>query len=185
MPRVRASRLWLRFVAPLALAASVLASGCGGDSDGGGRLLSQEQAGDLLSTLTQVEQDVTDRDCTGAGEGVATLESQVDSIARLNRSLRRSLRASVRRLETLVSNACEATDTGTTTETTPTTPEPGPTGATGTTGDQGGEQPPPEEDQPQDKQPKEKKNGKVPPGQQDQGGGAGVPGESGSSGGGN
>jgi hypothetical protein len=182
MPRVRASRLWLRSVAPLVLAGvSLLALGCGDDSGGGGRLLSQEQAGDLQSTLSRVEQDVTERNCTGAGEQVATLESQIDSISRLNRSLRRSLRASVRRLETLVTNACD-TSTETQTETTPTTPETGPTGETGTTGEEGDEQPPPDEEQQKEKQPKENKKGKVPPGQQNEGGGAGLPGESKSNG---
>ena len=180
MPSARASGLWSRSLALLLVAgACLLALGCGGDSSESGRLLSQEQASDLLGTLNQVEQDVADRDCTSADEQVATLGSQVDAIARLKRSLRRSLRSSVRRLETLVTSACDTT-TEAPTETTPTTPETGPTGETGetgTTGEQGDEQPPPEEEQPKEKKPKENKNGKVPPGQQDEGGGAGLPGE--------
>ena len=188
MPRVRASRLWLRLVAPLVLAAaSLLASGCGGDSDGG-RLLSKEQAGNLLSTLTQVEQNVTERDCTGATEQVATLDSQVDAIARLGRTLRRSLRASVRRLETLVSDACEPAAAPP--ETTPTTPEPG------TTGEEG-EEPPPdvkqkaEEEKRKEEEAKRKEEEKQKEGtgnefrgQGGQGGGAGLPGESDPNGGG-
>jgi hypothetical protein len=182
MPSVRASGLWSRFLALLLLAgACLLALGCGGNSDGGGRVLSRAQASDLLGTLSKVEQDITDRNCTSASEQVATLQSQLDSISRLERSLRRSLRSSARRLETLVRSACD-TSTEAPTETTPTTPETGPTGETGTTGAQGDEQPPPEQGQPKEKQPKEKKNGKVPPGQQNQGGGAGLPGESNSNG---
>ena len=182
MPRVRASRLWLRTLALLLLAgACLLPLGCGGDSDGGGRLLSQEQAGDLLGTLRQVEQDVADRDCAGASEQVATLESQVGAIARLERSLRRSLRTSVRRLETLVASACEPAAEPQT-ETTPTTPEPAPTGTTGTEGDE--EQQPPDEEKPKDNK-GQGPDGQGPPGQQDEGGGAGLPGESNSNGGGN
>src|SRR5687767_14869912 len=125
MPRVRASRLWLRSVARLLvaglLAGACLITACGSDS-GSGRLLSAEQASDLRGTLSKVQEDVAARDCTGAAQEVSTLQSQLGSIARLDRELRRSLRASVRRLETLVSNACETTVTEPT-ETTPTTPE--------------------------------------------------------------
>ena len=114
MPRVRASRLWRRSVAPLLvaglLAGACLIAACGGDS-GGGRLLSSGQASDLRSTLSKVEQDVADGDCTAADQEVSTLQSQLDSISRLDRSLRQSLRASVRRLETLVSDSCDATTT--------------------------------------------------------------------------
>jgi hypothetical protein len=185
MPPVRASRLWLRKVALLLLAgACLLPLACGGDSDGGGRLLSQEQAGDLLGTLRQVEQDVANRDCAGASEQVATLESQIGAIARLQRSLRRSLRASVRRLETLVASACEPV-TETPTETTPTTTEPDPTGPTGESGNEGDEEQPPEEEKPnENKGQGQGPDGQGPPGQQDEGGGAGLPGESNSNGGG-
>jgi outer membrane murein-binding lipoprotein Lpp len=155
------------------VAVSLLAAGCGSDS-GGGRLLSRQQASDLRAKLTQVEQDVAAKDCTGAGQEVAALQTEIDSIRRLDRKLRSALRASARRLETLVSADCETTTTPTTT--TPTTPDEGVTGATGTTGSQG-EKP---------KKPKKpKKDGKVPPGQDEQppsdqgngGGGAVAPGE--------
>jgi hypothetical protein len=184
MPRVRASRLWRRSVAPLLVAGLVagacLIVACGSES-GGGRLLSAEQASDLRSTLTKVEQDVADRDCTGAAQEVSTLQSQLDSISRLDRSLRRSLRASVRRLETLVSDACDTT-TAAPTETTPTTPDEGPTGTTGTTGSEGDEEPPPDEEKPKKDKPNKGEDGQTPPGQENQGGGAGLPGESNSNG---
>jgi hypothetical protein len=159
------------------VAVSLLAAGCGSDS-GGGRLLSRQQASDLRAKLTQVEQDVAAKDCTGAGQEVAALQGEIDSIRRLDRKLRSALRASARRLETLVSANCETTTTPTTTTpTTPTTPDEGVTGATGTTGSQGDNQKKP-------KKPK-KKEKKVPPGQDEQppsdqgngGGGAVAPGE--------
>ena len=155
----------------VALTTGLLAvTGCGNDSGDGG-LLSRRQASDLRATLTQIEQDVSAGNCSGAAQQVSTLEGQIDSIRRLDRKLRSALRASTRRLNTLVSADC-----GTTTETTPTqtttTPEEGATGATGTTGPQG-------------KKPKKPKKEKTPPGQNEQppsngggdGGGAVVPGE--------
>jgi hypothetical protein len=163
---------WARRVLPFALAAAVLAPvGCGGDS-GDGRLLSRQQARDLRATLSQIEQNVTAGDCTGAAQQVSALQGQIDSIRRLDRKLRGALRASTRRLDALVSADCETTTKTTPTQTT-TTPEEGATGATGTTGEQG-------------KNPKKpKKEKKTPPGkdeespsaQGDQGGGGGTPGE--------
>ena len=162
------------------LAGACLIAACGGDS-GGGRLLSSGQASDLSSTLSKVEQDVADGDCTAADQEVSTLQSQLDSISRLDRSLRQSLRASVRRLETLVSNSCDTTTTAPP-ETTPTTPDEGPTGATGTTGSEGDQEPPPDEKKPKKDKPNKGKDGQTPPGQQNEGGGAGLPGESNSNG---
>jgi hypothetical protein len=179
------ARSWVRRALPVALAtAAFAAAGCGGDS-GGGRLLSQQQARELRATLTEIEQDVSAGNCTGAGQQVSAIEEQIDSIRRLDSKLRSALRASTRRLDTLVTADC-----GTTTETTPTqtttTPQEGATGTTGTTGEQG-------------KKPKKpKKEKKVPPGQggtppgQDeqtpsdqggQGGGAAAPGEGSADGG--
>jgi outer membrane murein-binding lipoprotein Lpp len=160
------TRLWPKLrsqaygVLPLGVvAASLLVAGCGSDS-GGGRLLSRQQASDLRAKLTQVEQDVAAKDCTGAGEEVAAFQGEIDSIKRLDRKLRSALRASARRLETLVSADCETTTTPTTTTpTTPTTPDEGATGATGTTGSQ-------DENQKKPKKPKKEK--KAPPGQDEQ-----------------
>jgi hypothetical protein len=147
------ARSWGPRVLLVALAAAILAaSGCGDDS-GDGRLLSRQQAGDLRATLTVIEQDVSAGNCTGAGEQVSALEEEIDSIKRLDRKLRSALRASARRLGTLVSADCGTTTPPTTTETTPTTPEEGATGETGTTGPQGEEK-------------KQKKEKKVPPGQE-------------------
>jgi hypothetical protein len=174
-----ASRL-RRWSAPLVLLAAVcvLAAGCGGGSSGG-KLLSQRQANELRSSLSQVEQDVAANDCPGAAERVAALQQQIDSIGRLDSSLRSSLRSSVRRLQTLVSQNC--TTTPQTDTTTPSTGDTGPTGPT--------EPIPDEKHKP--KKPKKPKDEESPstgttgPGQGDQnssghgntGGGAGVPGE--------
>ena len=152
------ARSWARRALPVALAtAALVAAGCGGDS-GNGRLLSSRQARDLRATLTEVEQDVSAGNCTGAGQQVSALEDQIDSIQRLDRKLRSALRASTRRLDTLVSADC-----GTTTQTTPTqtttTPQEGTTGTTGTTGEQGKEPKKPK---------KPKKEKKTPPGQDEQ-----------------
>jgi hypothetical protein len=175
---LRASRLGPLPAPLLALAAAVaFAGGCGDDS-GEGSLLSQRQASELRGTLNEVEQDVAAENCSGAAEQVAALESQIDSIRRLDRDLRRALRSSARRLETLVSDTCETETTPSvgTTETT-TTPEEGTTGATGAEG---------EKKPKENKKPKKEKPPKTPPGQGEEtppdegngGGGAGVPGES-------
>jgi hypothetical protein len=176
MLHVRALRLQR---APLlALAAfAVLAAGCGSDS-GDGKLLSQRQASELRGTLTQVEQDVDAKNCTGAEQQVAGLRDQIDSIRQLDPDLRRALRASTRRLETLVSQDCQTTPA-------PEVETPAPTPDEGTTGTTG----------PAEKQKKPKKEKKdestppgkdeqIPPGESGQGGGAGVPGESNPNGGG-
>jgi hypothetical protein len=177
MLHVPASRLRLRSTALLLLAAaSVLATACGGGSSSG-KLLSTQQASELRASLSQVEQDVAAKNCSGAAERVAALKQQIDSINRLDSDLRSSLRASVRRLDTLVSDSCQTTaaaPTGTTT-TTP-TPDTGATGATGPTG--------------KEKHKVKKEKQSTPPGQGDQGqqnggGGAGVPGETNPNGNGN
>jgi hypothetical protein len=175
MPFPRGSRSRLRRSSLLALvAAATIPLGCGSDS--GGRLLSQKQAGELRGTLSAVEQDVAAKDCTSAADEVSTLQSEIDGIRRLDRDLRSALRASVRRLETLVEDKCQTAPSQTQTQTTPTTPQEGTTGTTGATGPGG----------PKDKKPKKEKPPKTPPGQGEQGpsdkkgegGGAGVPGES-------
>src|SRR6266571_1780935 len=107
MPRVPASRLGLLYAPLLMLAAvSLLASGCGSSSSNG-ELLSRQQASELRAALTQVGQDVAAKNCTGATEQVSRLQQQIDSISRLDSNLRSSLRSSVRRLETLVSDSCQ------------------------------------------------------------------------------
>jgi hypothetical protein len=147
-------RSWTRRALPVALATAGLAvAGCG--DSGSGPLLSSRQAGDLRAKLTEIEQDVSSGNCTGAAEQVSALEQQIDSMRRLDRNLRSALRASARRLDTLVSADCGAGTETTPTETT-TTPQEGTTGTTGTTGATGE----------QGKKPKKpKKEKKVPPGQ--------------------
>jgi hypothetical protein len=178
MLHVPASRLRLRSAwLPLLAAVCILAAGCGSSSTNG-RLLSRQQASELRASLTQVEQDVSAKNCTGATEQVAALEEQIDSVKRLDRGLRSSLRASVRRLDTLVSDACQTTAT-TPTETTPATGDTGATGTSGATGPEG------KKEKKQKPGKKEKPPKKTPPGQDGQnspgnengGGGAGVPGE--------
>jgi hypothetical protein len=180
MLHVSASRLRLRSVwLPLLAAVGILATGCGSSSSNG-KLLSRQQASKLRASLTQVEQDVSAKNCTGATEQVAALQEQIDSIKRLDRDLRSSLGASVRRLDTLVSDECQTTAT-TPTETTPST---GDTGASGTTGAAGPEGKKEKKQKPgkKEKHPKEGatppgKDGQTSPGNGDGGGGAGVPGE--------
>ena len=162
-------------------AGACLIAACGDDS-GGGRLLSSGQASDLRSTLSKVEQDVADGDCTGAGQEVATLQS----------AGRLDLAAGPQPAATRCGPACAgsrrwcATQCDTTTtapaETTPTTPDEGPTGATGTTGSEGDQEPPPDEKKPKKDKSNQGKDGQTPPGQQNEGGGAGLPGESNSNG---
>ena len=171
MPHARASRLWLLF-APLFMLAAIclLATGCGGDSKKG-NLLSAQQASELRGTLSQVQQDVAASNCTGAEQQVSALQDQIDTIRRLDGNLRSALRASTRRLETLVSEKCQTTTT-TPTETTPTTPEKGTTGATGPEGKK------PKKGKPPKETPTTPGQGdQTPPGQQPGGGGAGLPGE--------
>jgi septal ring factor EnvC (AmiA/AmiB activator) len=166
----------------LALAAIAVLAGCGSDS-GSGRLLSQRQADELRGTLSQVEQDVAASNCTGAQQQAVALQDQIDSIRRLQGSLRRALRASARHLEALVNQKCAAPTTTTTTpETTntTTTPDQGTSGATGPTGK---EKKPKKEKPPKETPPGQ--GGQNPPGQTGGGGGAGVPGETNPDGGGN
>jgi TolA-binding protein len=171
MPHLRASRLRLQ-LGPLLLVAAILlvAAGCGDSKNE--RLLSTKQASELRGTLSQVQQDVAASNCTGAEQQVAALQDEIDGLKRLDSDLRSALRSSARRLETLVSEKCQTTTT-TPTET-PTTPDEGTTGATGATGDEGKK--PKKEKPPKEKPPAKEK--KIPPGQQDGGGGAGLPGES-------
>jgi hypothetical protein len=183
MPRPPASRLRRQLVPLLALAAVCLLATACGSSSSSGKLLSQRQAGQLRASLNRVEQDVASKDCTGAEQEVGALQEQIDSINRLDRNLRSSLRSSVRRLETLVSDSCVA-PTPAPTETTPTTPDTGTTGATGATGEEGKKEKKPKKEKPKDVKPPGK-DGQTPPGPQSEGGGAGVPGESNPNGSGN
>jgi TolA-binding protein len=172
MLHVRASRLRLQ-CGPLLLLAAIclLAASCGDSKHG--KLLSTKQASELRGTLSQVQQDIAASNCTGAEQQVAALQDQIDGIKRLDRNLRSALRSSTRRLETLVSDKCEATTT-TPTQTTPTTPDEGTTGATGATGDEGKK---PKKEKPPKKTPPGQDE-KGAPGEQGGGGGAGLPGES-------
>ena len=107
MPSVRPTRRRRTLGAAAALTLAVgLLSSCGDDSKSG---LSQERASNLRSSLDQVETRVTDRDCTGAAEQAATFRRQVDSLpSRVDRGLRDALEQSATRLETLVTEQCEA-----------------------------------------------------------------------------
>jgi hypothetical protein len=118
-------------------------------------LLSSSEAGNLRAALSQIQQEVAGGNCSGAGDRVAALETQVDSIHPLDRKLRSALRTSIHRLDSLVSADCQTQTTTTPTKTTPTTPDNGPTGATGTTGTTG-----------EQGKPKKEKKGKLPPGQE-------------------
>jgi len=183
MPSPRGSRSRLRLLSVLGLVATAaFPLGCGSDS-GGGRLLSQKQAGELRGTLSAVEQDVAAKDCTAAADQVSTLQSQIDAIRRLDRDLRSALRASTRRLETLVQDKCQTTTPSEPqVQTTPTTPQEGTTGTTGASGPEG-----PKGKKPKKEKPPKTPSGhdeKSPPGQEGGGGGAGVPGESGKDAGG-
>jgi hypothetical protein len=175
MLHLRAPRARPRLVTAMALAlVAASIAGCGGGSSGG--RLSRASASDLRATLDQVQQDVSERNCTGATEQVAVLEQQIDDLRRVDKSLRSALRGSARRLSTLVENQCQTTTVPTQTQTTP--------------------PPPPAEPPGQQKKDKKAKPGKGPkapptdttpttPGTGDQspttpdtGGGAGIPGES-------
>jgi hypothetical protein len=158
-------------------AATAILVGCGNDSSGKGRLLSAQESGNLQDTLTRVQQDVAAKNCTAAGQEVTAFQQEVDSIRRLNRRLRSALRASSRRLETLVSDNCQSAPAAPVqTQTTPTD-----TGTTGPSGKAKKEKKPKPEKPPKDTTPPGQ-DGQPPPGQQNGGGGAGVPGESGGDG---
>jgi hypothetical protein len=159
----------------LAAAAAILA-GCGNDSSGKGRLLSSQEANNLQDTLTRVQQDVAAKNCTAAGQEVAAFQQDVDSIRRLNRRLRSALRESSQRLDSLVADGCQ---TATAPAQTQTQTTPSVTGATGP--DKAKEKKPKSEKPPKEKPTPPGQDGQRPPGQQD-GGGAGVPGESGGDG---
>ena len=119
-----------KLLAAALLFAILAAAGCGSDSSNR-PLLSSSQAGELRATLSQIEQEVSAGNCSSAGDRVAALETQIDSIRRLDRKLRSALRTSARRLDALVSADCNTSTTTTPTQTTPTTPEQGSTGTTG------------------------------------------------------
>jgi hypothetical protein len=174
---VRALRLRphlsLTFVTALTLAAAIL-GGCGSDNSGSGRKLSRATSASLQGTLDKVQADVGAGNCSEAAQEAANLRQQIDALPRAGRSLRRALASSAARLESLVADQCKPVSTTPTVES---------KGATGTTGEQGtsGEQKGKKEKKP--KPPKKPKGqpgqdeGGL-PGQQGDGGGAGLPGES-------
>jgi hypothetical protein len=81
-------------------------SSCGEDSNAG---LSGERASDLRSTLNRVEDDVSGGDCTGAAQQAGEFRQEVASLpSRVNSDLRDALERSATRLESLVSEQCQA-----------------------------------------------------------------------------
>jgi hypothetical protein len=119
---------FLRFLCCLAalVVGGVLLGACGGDE--GSSELRSGDATSLRSTLTEVEQRVEGRDCTGASEQAAAFREQVSRLSeRVGSELRQALVSSADRLESLVANQCAAApaapvdvpaepDTGTTSE---------------------------------------------------------------------
>ena len=106
----------LALVAALGFATSVL-PGCGGGDDDR-KLLSRGSAGELRASLDDVEQKVSEGDCSGARADAVNLQQEVDALPRrTSRKLRRSLAAGATRLVSLVDGECEPAIT---TETTPT-----------------------------------------------------------------
>ena len=103
---------------------------CGNDDQG--RRLSATRASELRSTLAQVEQSVASGDCNDAAAQAQTLEQEAADLPKgVNSDLRRALRSSAQRLQTLIEQDCGATGA-----TGPTTPVGTTTGTTtGTTAD--------------------------------------------------
>jgi hypothetical protein len=92
-------------VAALVTGVAVLGA-CGDDSSGE---LRSRDASSLRSTLSEVEQRVQDSDCTGASQQAAAFRDQVDGLPkRVGSDLRRALRSSADRLESLVADQCPA-----------------------------------------------------------------------------
>jgi hypothetical protein len=127
--------------------AAVVFGGCG---DGNSKdELSSSTAGQLRSTLGEVQQRVNVRDCTGASEQAAAFRAKVDALPdRVDGKLRRALASSADRLATLVNDQCTPEPA--------VTPEQPPVGATSE-----GQEPQNQEDQSQngkkDKKPKKEK----------------------------
>ncbi len=97
---------------------------CGNDDQG--RRLSATRASELRSTLAQVEQSVASGDCNDAAAKAQTLEQEAADLPKgVNSDLRRALRSSAQRLQTLIKQDCGATGA-----TGPTTPAGTTTGAT-------------------------------------------------------
>jgi hypothetical protein len=187
MLRVRVPRsrpyLSLTFLIPLALVAA-LQAGCGSGNSDSGKKLSPGTSASLQGTLDRVEQDFHAGNCTAAAQEAASLRQRVESLTQGSRRTRNALASSSARLETLIADQCEPTNGPTTNDqgTTGTTGDQGTSGDQGATGDQGKkpkkEKPPKE----QKKTPPGQAEG-GPPGQQGNGGGAGLPGESNQNGG--
>jgi hypothetical protein len=182
MLRVRALRsrphLSLTFLIPLALVAA-LQAGCGSGDSNSGEKLSPGTSASLQGSLNRVEQDFHAGNCTAAAQEAASLRQRVESLTQGSRRARRALASSSARLESLIADQCRPATT------TPTTEDQGTTGATGdqgTTGKQGKK--PKKEKKPKGQEttpPGQDEGG--PPGQQGNGGGAGLPGESNPNGG--
>ena len=167
-------------IAVLALAA-VLGGGCGND-DSGGPKLSRSTAASLRGTLDQVQEDVASHNCTAAAQQAATLRQQVDGLGRVRRSIRRALASSASRLQALVADQCQSSTT--TTDSQPATEgASGASGASGTTGETSPGDKGKGKKNEKPKKPKPGKNEGGPPTQQGDGGGAGLPGETGNNGG--
>jgi hypothetical protein len=131
---LRAGR-WCRAALAVLLAVAAALLGACGD-EGQGRPISAGRASELRSTLSQIQQSVTDGDCAAATAQAQTLEQQAGDLPRgVDSDLRRALRGSSRRLTTLVEQKCGAT--GSSGPTGPAEPAQSTTGATGATGGEG------------------------------------------------
>jgi hypothetical protein len=109
-------------------------AGCGSNDDD---LLSTASATELRSTLTRVQQNIEQGDCSGAQAEASTLQQQVTALDHVETKLKNSLAAGARRLKTLVVQKCEA-PLAATGPTGPAQPEEGTTGEEGDQGEQPG-----------------------------------------------
>lgn len=121
---LRAGRWTWRALVVLLVAAAAMLGACGNDDQG--RRLSATRASELRSTLAQVEQSVASGDCNDAAAKAQALEQEAADLPKgVNSDLRRALRSSAQRLQTLIEQDCGATGA-----TGPTTPAGTTTGAT-------------------------------------------------------
>jgi len=138
----------------LALAATLFLAACGGSDP---KLIPQDRADALVSSVDEIASRTSDEDCDGAEAALQEARNQVAELPReVDRSLKRNLRQWLDQIESRIENDCkpEETPTPTATETetpteTPTpeeteTPTPTPTPT---------ETPPPEETPPPGEEP--------------------------------